>query len=324
MFKFLTGARRHGEPDTAIGPLIDGFSIEVLPRTAARIDAFGDILPKGTRVYIAHIDGTPLDDMVATARRLAEAGMNAMPHFPARMITGEAALADWIARYQGEAGVSEALLLAGGVPERPDSFRSSMDMMATGLFDRHGFTRLHVAGHPEGNPDIDKDGTTRIVDEALRWKQGFAERTDAAVAIVTQFVFDADPLLGWIARLRAAGITLPVHVGIAGPAKLQTLIRYAATCGVGPSLRVLQRRLSDVGRLLVPYEPSDLLATIARAEASAGHRLVEQIHLFPFGGIEATASWARDRSAGAAIRPPSASRPGEMGSSDARSPACGG
>ncbi len=273
-----------------------------MPRTANKVDAFDKIFPKGTRVYIAHIEGTPLDEMVATARRLADAGMHAMPHIPARLIAGEAMLADWLARYCGEAGVSQALLLAGGVAARPGSFASSMEMMETGLFDRYGFTRLHVAGHPEGNRDIDIGGGTAIVDEALRWKQGFAARTDADVAIVTQFLFEAEPLLGWIARLREAGITLPVHAGLAGPAKLTTLIKYAASCGVGASLKVLQRRALDVGRLMVPYEPTDIIADIVRAERAAGAPLVEQLHFFPFGGIKACADWARRKSGEAAAR----------------------
>ena len=218
-----------------------------------------------------------------------------MPHIPARLVAGEAMLSDWIARYRGEAGVEGALLIAGGVSAREGHFRSSMEMMATGIFDRHGFRRLHVAGHPEGNRDIDADGTSRNVDEALRWKQDFAARTDATVAIVTQFVFDAAPLLDWIARLRAAGITLPVHAGLAGPTRLKTLLRYAANCGVGASLGVLRKRATDVGRLLAPYEPTEVIAAIARAEAAAGQPLIEKFHFFPFGGIDACAQWANAR-----------------------------
>ena len=116
-----------------------------------------------------------------------------MPHFPARIIRDEAMLGDWIARYQGEAGVSQALLLAGGVADPLGAFHSSMQLLETGLFDKAGFARLHVAGHPEGNRDIDPDGGDRAVMDALRWKQAFSERTDAKMAIATQFAFEAAP-----------------------------------------------------------------------------------------------------------------------------------
>ena len=49
---------------------LKGFSIEVMPRTAEKVESFRAILPAGTRVYIAHIDGTPIEDMVATAKRI--------------------------------------------------------------------------------------------------------------------------------------------------------------------------------------------------------------------------------------------------------------
>ena len=37
-----------------------------------------------------------------------------MPHIPARIVKDKATLSDWISMYQNEAGVTEALLLAGG------------------------------------------------------------------------------------------------------------------------------------------------------------------------------------------------------------------
>ena len=97
----------------AIEAFLQGFSIEVMPRTAEKIESFSALLPKGTRVYIAHIEGTPIEDMVATAKRINAEGYPVMPHFPARIIKDRATLADWIARYQGEADVRQALLLAG-------------------------------------------------------------------------------------------------------------------------------------------------------------------------------------------------------------------
>jgi methylenetetrahydrofolate reductase (NADPH) len=271
---------------------LKGYSIEVMPRTAEKVEDFRALLAPGTRVYIAHIDGTPIEDMVATAKRLADDGYPVMPHFPARIIKDQATLADWIARYQGEAGVDQALLLAGGVSEPHGDFDSSMQLMETGLFDKAGFKRLHVAGHPEGNKDIDPKGGMKNVEDALRWKQAFSERTDAKMALATQFAFDPDPIIKWVDDLSAAGITLPVHIGIAGPAKLQTLIKFAIACGVGPSLKVLQKRAMDVSKLLLPYEPTDVLTKLAAHKAKTPGFNIEQVHFFPLGGIKTNANWA--------------------------------
>ena len=271
---------------------LDGYSIEVMPRTAEKVEDFRALLPAGTRVYIAHIDGTPIDDMVATAKRLNADGYKVMPHFPARIIKDRATLADWIARYQGEADVKQGLLLAGGVAQPVGDFSDSMQLMETGLFDQAGFERLHVAGHPEGNRDIDLDGGRLRVDEALRWKNDFQSRTDAQMAIATQFCFEAQPIIEWADSLKHAGITLPIHIGIAGPAKLQTLIKFAMACGVGPSLKVLQKRAMDVTKLVLPYEPTDVVAELAAHKAANPDFNITNVHFFPLGGIKTNANWA--------------------------------
>ena len=274
--------------------LLRGYSIEIMPRTAEKVESFPDLLPKGTRVYIAHIEGTPIEDMVATARRLAADGYPVMPHFPARIIRDQATLEDWIARYQGEAGVKQALLLAGGVDKPHGAYHSSMQLLESGAFDRAGFTHLHVAGHPEGNKDIDPDGSMKNVDEALSWKQKFSERTDAEMALATQFAFEAGPIIEWANSLSAAGITLPIHIGIAGPAKLQTLIKFAIACGVGPSLKVPQKRAMDVTKLLLPYEPTEVLTELAAHKAANPDFNITHVHFFPLGGIKTNANWAID------------------------------
>lgn len=273
---------------------LEGFSIEVMPRTAAKVDDFREILPQGTRVYVAHIEGTPIEDMVATAARLAADGFNVMPHFPARIIADETMLNDWINRYQGEANVSQALLLAGGVSKPHGAYESSMQLLETGLFDKHGFDNLHVAGHPEGNRDIDKDGTSKLVDEALMWKQSFKDRTDANMAIATQFAFEAEPVITWADRLQNMEVDMPIHVGIAGPAKLQTLIKFAIACGVGPSLKVLQKRAKDVSKLLVKFEPDEVVSAFADHMKARPDSLIQSLHFFPLGGIKTNAAWVSE------------------------------
>ena len=271
---------------------LQGYSIEVMPRTAEKIPSFRDLLPLGTRVYIAHIEGTRIEDMVATAKRIAAEGYAVMPHFPARIIKDKDVLGDWIARYQGEANVTQALILAGGVTKPHGDFDSSMELLESGLFDKAGFTRLHIAGHPEGNKDIDPDGTNLNVDAALQWKQKFSERSDAEMALATQFAFEAGPIIEWANAIKAAGVDIPIHIGIAGPAKLQTLIKFAIACGVGASLKVLQKRAMDVTKLLLPYEPTDVITQLAAHKAKNPDFNISHVHFFPLGGIKTNANWA--------------------------------
>lgn len=275
----------------ALEAFLQGYSIEVMPRTAEKVDDFRALLPRGTRVYVAHIEGTPIEEMVATAKRIGAEGYDVMPHFPARIIKDKSVLTDWVGRYK-DVGVRQGLLLAGGVATPYGDYHSSMQLLESGAFD--GFDRLHVAGHPEGNKDIDPDGSDRAVMEAARWKSAFSERTDAKIAMATQFCFEADPVIAWVDRLAAEGVKLPVHIGVAGPAKLQTLIKFAISCGVGASLRVLQKRAMDVTKLLLPYEPTEFVAALAAHKAKNPAFGIEQVHFFPLGGIKTNATWVTE------------------------------
>ena len=270
------------------------FSIEVMPRTAAKIESFKEILPKNTRVYIAHIEGVPIEEMVQTAKRISSEGFNVMPHFPARIIKDKSTLEEWINIYQGEAGINQALLLAGGVNKPHGVFEDSMQLVETELFEQYNFKNLHFAGHPEGNKDIDNDGSNKNVDEALLWKQKFNERSDIDIAITTQFCFEAEPVIEWANSLTDNGINIPIHIGVAGPAKLQTLIKFSIACGVGPSLKVLQKRAKDVKKLLLPFDPNDFLETLAKHKKENPKFNISNIHFFPLGGINTNASWIKN------------------------------
>ena len=283
-------------------PAAPGWSIEVMPRSVTL--PLAGLLPPGTRVYVAHIDGTPIDDMLRIAARIRAEGFPVMPHVPARLVPSAAALATWLGRYREEAGVEEALFIAGAVSRPRGPFDSSMQLLETGLADRLGFRRLHVGGHPEGNRDIEPEGGQARLDAALGWKQAFAERSDLRIDIATQFCFDADVILRWAERLRGMGVLLPIHVGIAGPARLGTLLRFAALCGVGNSIGMLRRRARGAASLLRSEAPDALVARLGEAVAAGRAPNLAGLHLYPFGGIRTTAAWAGGALADTVFRPP--------------------
>lgn len=282
--------------ETLISKFLDGYSIEVTPRAALKIDNFADVLPKGTRVYVAHIEGTPIDEMVSTAKKIYDDGFVVMPHFPARIIKNSNILSEWIKRYSNEANVDQALLIAGGANAPYGDFNSSIQLIETGLFDKHGFKRIHVAGHPEGNKDIDPDGSQKNVSEALSWKNKFSNRTNAHVALATQFCFESGPVIKWANEIKEKGIDIPVHIGIAGPAKLQTLIKYSIECGVGASIKVLQKRAKDITKLLKPYTPESILSELAIYKNTNPNFNIEQVHFFPLGGIKQVTEFVKENS----------------------------
>ena len=273
---------------------ISGYSIEVVPNSAAKIESFKEILPINTRVYIAHLETENIATMVATAKRINEEGFTVMPHIPARIIQNQTMLNDWISMYQNEAGVKEALLLAGGSTKPVGDYDSSMQLIESGLFDKAGFKRLHIAGHPEGSKDIDPDGGMKNVSEALSWKQEFSNRTDAAMAIATQFCFDADVVNKWAKNIEEDGIDIPIHIGIAGPAKLQTLLKFSVECGIGASMKILTKRAKDLTKLLLPYKPTKMLTDLSEYKSKDPTLNIEQVHFFPIGGIKQTTDWLEE------------------------------
>tara|TARA_B100000965_G_scaffold293350_1_gene251248 strand:- start:169 stop:1035 length:867 start_codon:yes stop_codon:yes gene_type:complete len=273
---------------------ISGYSIEVVPNSAAKIESFKEILPINTRVYIAHLETENIATMVATAKRINEEGFTVMPHIPARIIQNQTMLNEWISMYQNEAGVKEALLLAGGSTKPVGDYDSSMQLIESGLFDKAGFKRLHIAGHPEGSKDIDPDGGMKNVSEALSWKQEFSNRTDADMAIATQFCFDADVVNKWAKNIQEDGIDIPIHIGIAGPAKLQTLLKFSVECGIGASMKILTKRAKDLTKLLLPYKPTQMLTDLSEYKSKDPTLNIEQVHFFPIGGIKQTTDWLEE------------------------------
>ena len=278
----------------AIKKFLDGFSVEVTPKAASKIENFEDYIPSGTLVYIAHIEGTPIDEMVVTAKKINDQGFCAMPHFPARIIKDKNVLEDWISRYKNEANVSNALLIAGGANKPYGEYDSSIQLIESELFDKADFNNLHIAGHPEGSMDIDPDGSTTNVDQALSWKNEFSKRTDANMAITTQFSFDASSVISWANNIKEAGIDIPVHIGIAGPAKLQTLLRYSIECGVGASIKIIQKRAKDLTKLLLPYKPTNIITELATYKANNPSFNIEKVHFFPLGGIKQVSDFVKE------------------------------
>ena len=278
----------------AVKNFLDGFSVEVTPKAASKIEKFEDYVPSGTLIYIAHIEGTPIDEMVATAKKINDQGFFPMPHFPARIIKDKKVLDDWISRYKNEANVSNALLIAGGANKPYGEYDSSIQLIESELFDKANFTNLHIAGHPEGSLDIDPDGSTKNVDHALSWKNEYSKRTDAKMAITTQFSFDADAVISWANSIKASGVDIPIHIGIAGPAKLQTLLRYSLECGVGASIKIIQKRAKDLTKLLLPYKPTTIISQLAEYKDKNPDFNIEKVHFFPLGGVKQVSDFVKE------------------------------
>lgn len=271
---------------TAIINLAQGFSIETTPRQAEKVESFAALLPRGSRVFIAFIPGERPDAIVALAARLVEERMVPVPHVPARNLASLAAFERY-ARDLHTAGARQALLLAGGARDAAGSLSSSLDLLDSGVVEALGFEQLFVAGHPEGSPDIGAKGLA----EALARKNDYATRTGMPVGLVTQFGFDGAGMLAWARAIGDAGNRLPIRMGVAGPASLVSLAKYAKLCGVNASVGMLAKAGGKLLQLVGQATPDGLITELAVGRTGWAE-LVRDLHYYPFGGFERTASWA--------------------------------
>ena len=267
--------------------LVSGFTVETTPGAAAKIANYGEHLRPGTSVYITFLPGSDFADTVSLAKRLRSEGFEPIPHFAARSIPSRAFLEEGLTQLRAEADVREVLAIGGAVETPVGDFESSMHLLETGLFDRHGIERIGVAGHPEGSPDI-SDADIRL---ALEWKNAFNRRSDAQLYIVTQFCFEAAPIVAWERRLRAEGNRLPVVIGIPGLATVKTLMAHAKACGIGPSMKFLMKQASNLTKILTLSTPDRLLADLASHRASDPDSAISGVHMYPLGGLRRTAKW---------------------------------
>jgi methylenetetrahydrofolate reductase (NADPH) len=268
-------------------------SIELSPKQIFDCENLEELMPAFTHVYIPDLGVETADSMVDASKRLTEAGYLPVPHFAARRITTKAVLELRIKRLTEEADIKDVLIIGGGLPVPNGDFVSSLALLETGLFDKYGIRNIGVAGHPEGSPDFNDDTALEI----LQLKQNLANRSDANFRIVTQFGFDAVRFINWAKHIKATGIDLPVHMGVAGPAKITTLIKFAAMCGIGNSMEFLKKRSSAIMTLASGFNPEDIVAPIEQHWLSDQNSLssIEQIHVFPFGGIKKSSAWLKER-----------------------------
>jgi methylenetetrahydrofolate reductase (NADPH) len=267
---------------------MEGFTLETTPGSAAKVADFRDHVRPGTPVYITFLPGSDFNDTIALAARLRRDGIEPVPHIAARSLPDLAYVESSLARLRDEAGVTRVLLIGGAVPRPVGAISDSIQVLESGLFDKYGIRQVGLAGHPEGSPDISDEGIAK----ALAWKNAFQQRTDAKLYLVTQFCFQAAPIIAWDKRIRAEGNRLPIHVGIPGLATIKTLSGHAKACGIGPSMTFLTRHAMNVAKLLTVSAPDGLVADLAAYKASDPNCGIEGVHMYPLGGLKKSADWS--------------------------------
>lgn len=273
---------------------MDGWSLEATLPKPEEIEALAGLLAPGAEVYLSTLPHVTLDRQIETARLVRAAGLTPVPHLAARYFASAKEVADFLERVVAEAAVRQLLVVGGDLDPPRGAFASGFDVIDSGVLGAFGIERVGIAGYPDGHPKI----ADPVLAEALDAKLDAARAAGFAVEVVTQFCFQAGPILRWVERLHARRPDVPVRIGLAGPASFKALVRYALRCGVGMPMDGIGNKVAMASRLVRSVSPGPIVQELDAASVGRGATGRVSAHFFSFGGLERTARWAAEAEQG--------------------------
>lgn len=272
--------------------LVEGYSLEI---TGKEKDVVGlteaaSLIPAGTKVNVTFLGNEDLPMRVAAAKAVTELGFVPVPHISARRIASQAQLEEFLSAL-AEIGATEHVFAVGGDPATPEGpYPDALTMIRSGVLQQYGVKEVSIAGYPEGHPDIPTD----VLWQHLEDKSAALKDAGLDAVILTQFSFDTDPVMAWIKGVRDRGIDTQIRLGTPGPAGIKRLISFASRFGVGANAMIVKKYGFSLTNLMGSAGPDKFvpdLAALFDADPSVG---AVKLHMYTFGGLEATATWARD------------------------------
>ena len=271
---------------SSLAPLLSTARLEVLP-TASIERRVTEHVPAGRTITVTASPGKGLAATLDLTERLAGHGYRAVPHLAARMVSGRAELGEIVERLL-RVGVNTVFVPAGDATPPAGDYAGALDLLEDLTALGQPFANVGVTGYPESHPTISDD----IVVQSM-W-----DKRRHATHIVSNMCFDPAALRGWIARVRARGVTLPLLVGLAGPVERAKLLGIATKIGVGDSTRFLAKNRSALFRIAAPgYSPERFLDRAA-ATLTAPESVVTGLHLYTFNQVAEVETWRRTLLAG--------------------------
>ena len=268
-----------GERARAVATLLRRPLFELIPLRDAIERA--EALPAGAATTVTASPSHGIEATISLCEALIARGHDATPHLAAHMFRDRQHLQDVLDRCR-RAGMSSAFVIGGDAKDRGE-LHDGLALLRAMQELGNPFTSVGVAGYPEGHPAIPEE---RLID-ALLAKQ------EHATHVTTQMTFDGDAISSWIGRIRDAGVTLPVHVGVPGAVKVRRLVRIAARIGVGGSLRYLRKNQQLIQLLFRRTFTADRLLRSLGPLLTDPEANIAGLHLFTFNQVEETVAWQR-------------------------------
>ncbi|WP_406462862.1 methylenetetrahydrofolate reductase [Streptomyces sp. NBC_01622] len=276
-----------GTPTAAVSTsLLEDFSLEMTGKDVPKLEEARHSIPQGTRINVTFLGNENLELRLQASRAVKRLGFVPVPHISARRLGSQAEFEEFLAALRAD-GTCANVFTVGGDPTRPEGpYEDSHALIETGLLREYGVRHVSISGYPEGHPDIAGDALW----SALREKNESIAAQELDGSVITQFGFDVDPVLAWLEQVRGEGITLPVRIGVPGPAGVRRLMSYATRFGVGTSASIAKKYGLSITNLMGTAGPDKFLRALADGYDPARHGDIK-IHFYTFGGLRATSEW---------------------------------
>jgi len=279
--------------DPAFRALLTNPSLEMTGKDVPSLEEAAPSIPPGTRVNVTFLGNEDLSMRLAASTAVLRLGFVPVPHISARRLPSEQVLREFLTALTS-AGAHEDVFVVAGDPATPEGpYDDALSLIRSGLLAEHGVRHVSIAGYPEGHPGIPGD----VLWKALEDKATAVRETGTPGTVITQFGFDAEPVLNWIEAVRGRGITLPIRVGVPGPAGIRRLLSYAARFGVGTSAGIAKKYGFSITNLMGTTGPDRFIEALAQAYRPERHGEVG-LHFYTFGGLRATSEWIGDYTRG--------------------------
>jgi methylenetetrahydrofolate reductase (NADPH) len=266
--------------------MVDGYSLEMTAKEIEGLREAAPLIRPHTQIAVTFLPGEEMEQRVAAAVAVRELGFEPIVHISARRIESEEVLDKYLGDITTKAGVKRIFLIAGDPPEPEGPYSDSLQVIETGLLEKHGITIVGIGGHPEGHPN----NTPAELWDWMERKLTALRARGMVPLVVTQFAFDDDAIVAWIKEMRTRGIDVPVRLGVPGPAGIKRLLGFAKRCGVGASASVMKKYGISLTNLIGSAGPDKLVNSLDRKLSDDEHGRV-RLHFYPFGALTPAAEW---------------------------------
>lgn len=276
--------------NAALSAVMQDYSLEMTGKDVEALREAAPLLPQGTRVNVTFLGNEDLEMRVTAAKAVKDLGFVPVPHISARRIESETELKEFL-QALADVGASKHVFAVGGDPSEPmGPYGSALEMIQSGVFPDFGVEEIAIAGYPEGHQHMDDDA---FLAETQQKIASLADQNMSSM-IITQFGFDIDPVAKWLNALAAKNITVPVRIGVPGPAGIRRLLKFAKRFGVGASAGIALKYGFSLTNLVGTAGPDKFLKELAEESQTSDFQGGVSVHFYTFGGISNTAEWAKD------------------------------